>query len=46
MVEVRQGGRTLFQSTLPARGATDAIGELTIITMFQSTLPARGATRR
>ena len=39
--------RALFQSTLPARGATS--GEISCIDLyrgFQSTLPARGATRR
>ena len=38
--------RALFQSTLPARGATS--GEISCIDLyrgFQSTLPARGATR-
>ena len=41
-----RGGRTRFQSTLPARGATifpDEWGERS--DPFQSTLPARGATR-
>ena len=34
-----------FQSTLPARGATDAVSaSKTSILVFQSTLPARGAT--
>ena len=36
-----------FQSTLPARGATEAVLEGLLFTcQFQSTLPARGATRR
>ena len=34
----------LFQSTLPARGATNAQGVTTRADLFQSTLPARGAT--
>ena len=34
----------LFQSTLPARGATEKLGELNAEYKFQSTLPARGAT--
>ena len=34
-----------FQSTLPARGATDKLGQPTRLDiLFQSTLPARGAT--
>ena len=33
-----------FQSTLPARGATDAIAAVDTLKRFQSTLPARGAT--
>ena len=37
----------VFQSTLPARGATSAIPQVTpSFLSFQSTLPARGATRR
>ena len=36
-------GRT-FQSTLPARGATDNGTEEVLECVFQSTLPARGAT--
>ncbi len=35
----------LFQSTLPARGATRPAVVIELITEFQSTLPARGATR-
>ena len=34
----------LFQSTLPARGATSTSDSLSISREFQSTLPARGAT--
>ena len=34
----------VFQSTLPARGATIASGTSAILVLFQSTLPARGAT--
>ena len=34
-----------FQSTLPARGATEAMDYVEYLTAFQSTLPARGATR-
>src|SRR5665213_168447 len=37
---------TMFQSTLPARGATPAIGYGYTTLVFQSTLPARGATPR
>ena len=38
--------RTLFQSTLPARGATTHLTNFLHRNMiFQSTLPARGATR-
>ena len=33
-----------FQSTLPARGATNAVFITSDTTIFQSTLPARGAT--
>ena len=36
--------RTRFQSTLPARGATDIDNKLQVAFTFQSTLPARGAT--
>ena len=36
---------SLFQSTLPARGATRASGPCRRDRKFQSTLPARGATR-
>ena len=36
----------LFQSTLPARGATTPSAMLPPISAFQSTLPARGATFR
>ena len=39
------GGFTIFQSTLPARGATTSTQRRAIWTRFQSTLPARGATR-
>ena len=35
---------TLFQSTLPARGATGVNASYAPIKKFQSTLPARGAT--
>ncbi len=38
--------RVLFQSTLPARGATAARCFWKSLDWFQSTLPARGATRR
>ena len=34
----------LFQSTLPARGATTLQGSAASVLIFQSTLPARGAT--
>ena len=34
----------LFQSTLPVRGATAALGEPYEVLIFQSTLPVRGAT--
>ena len=34
-----------FQSTLPARGATETINCYCMIMPFQSTLPARGATK-
>ena len=34
-----------FQSTLPARGATDGIARKQAEKAFQSTLPARGATK-
>ncbi len=37
--------RYLFQSTLPARGATDGNCDAIDSGRFQSTLPARGATR-
>ena len=39
-------GKTVkkFQSTLPARGATDIDNKLQVAFTFQSTLPARGAT--
>ena len=33
-----------FQSTLPARGATQSLQFLVVSLLFQSTLPARGAT--
>ena len=36
----------LFQSTLPARGATPSRWRWRKAKIFQSTLPARGATRR
>ena len=36
---------TTFQSTLPARGATQRITRTTRKARFQSTLPARGATK-
>ena len=36
----------VFQSTLPARGATSAGEPRRYLTIFQSTLPARGATVR
>ena len=35
----------IFQSTLPARGATHEMRHTYISIIFQSTLPARGATR-
>ena len=35
-----------FQSTLPARGATDPEQSSQVYSKFQSTLPARGATKR
>ena len=34
----------IFQSTLPARGATGAFISMILTNIFQSTLPARGAT--
>ena len=34
----------VFQSTLPARGATTSVESLAMNIIFQSTLPARGAT--
>ena len=34
----------IFQSTLPARGATGAFISMSLTNIFQSTLPARGAT--
>ena len=34
-----------FQSTLPARGATQIARDLLYYNQFQSTLPARGATK-
>ena len=34
-----------FLSTLPARGATDGLGQVPFDTVFLSTLPARGATQ-
>ena len=40
------GGACAFQSTLPARGATDKLADRSHSIVFQSTLPARGATRR
>ena len=39
-----QDMRQLFQSTLPARGATRSMGWSRYESIFQSTLPARGAT--
>ncbi len=36
----------IFQSTLPARGATNCFCNRPCINAFQSTLPARGATHR
>ena len=39
-----QGGAWVFQSTLPARGATGSRGMILMPGTFQSTLPARGAT--
>ena len=38
------GDAGTFQSTLPARGATETLPRAEFITGFQSTLPARGAT--
>ena len=38
------GGGTIFQSTLPARGATARSALRSCCSAFQSTLPARGAT--
>ena len=40
----RASGGRWFQSTLPARGATNAYRERVEYLKFQSTLPARGAT--
>ena len=41
----RKSRRRIFQSTLPARGATSMFARLsTMPPIFQSTLPARGAT--
>ncbi len=38
--------RVIFQSTLPARGATELRKDIaTLADLFQSTLPARGATK-
>ncbi len=37
---------TVFQSTLPVRGATVASVDSCAIASFQSTLPVRGATKR
>ena len=34
----------IFQSTLPARGATEYSSHRSMLRLFQSTLPARGAT--
>ena len=42
--EVIKPCEKLFQSTLPARGATSASPLATLTKKFQSTLPARGAT--
>ena len=43
--EVTRGLPLTFQSTLPARGATDIVIAISIARLaFQSTLPARGAT--
>ena len=36
----------LFQSTLPARGATSLYHMMALSATFQSTLPARGATHQ
>ena len=36
---------SLFQSTLPARGATTSVAIVPFSVKFQSTIPARGATR-
>ena len=36
----------VFQSTLPARGATKLVIPFPLPGLFQSTLPARGATNR
>ena len=38
------GAGAIFQSTLPARGATSLVSAATRFSRFQSTLPARGAT--
>ena len=38
------GDKKIFQSTLPARGATWAVNQMQAGELFQSTLPARGAT--
>ena len=39
-------GVSVFQSTLPARGATSEVSREITSSKFQSTLPARGATQR
>ena len=42
--ELEDAGGLVFQSTLPARGATGALKYVIEHKIFQSTLPARGAT--
>jgi len=40
----RTGAQSVFQSTLPTRGATRVFREYRAYRVFQSTLPTRGAT--
>ena len=41
----RRGRWTVFQSTLPVRGATTSLKAAISALLFQSTLPVRGATK-
>ena len=45
-ISCSSSGEGQFQSTLPARGATETVDKLRRRWIFQSTLPARGATRQ